>query len=320
MARSKGSANFSGSLEVLAGAPLDARLVVSTKTDLTNSGSYPYKYIGMVVSVQDEQSIYMLVGNDSTNISNWKELGKQGEEIQKTSLPLAGSTEEGNIYQYIGATGNELTHGYFYECVEDDGVYQWEAISVQEGSGASLPAGGTTGQALVKKSNADQDVEWSDVGGGGGTYTGGNGINIDANNEITTDNMGSVDMSEVVTPLPGISSRNINYSTTEQRIGSWIDGGPLYQKTFYLGNLPNATTTTYNFVNPDISKIINIQGVAISETEQAFLNLPHASLSGSTVMIYATINSNGLNIIIGSTIDRSTYVGYVTLQYTKTTD
>lgn len=30
------------------------------------------------------------------------------------------------------------------------------------GGGASLPTGGTTGQALVKKSDADNDVEWSD--------------------------------------------------------------------------------------------------------------------------------------------------------------
>ena len=30
-----------------------------------------------------------------------------------------------------------------------------------------IPVGGTTGQALVKKTNADGDVEWSDTGGGG---------------------------------------------------------------------------------------------------------------------------------------------------------
>ena len=29
--------------------------------------------------------------------------------------------------------------------------------------GAEFPEGGTTGQALIKKSNADQDVEWGDV-------------------------------------------------------------------------------------------------------------------------------------------------------------
>ena len=37
-------------------------------------------------------------------------------------------------------------------------------------SGASYPSGGTTGQALVKRSNADADVEWADVGGAIFTY------------------------------------------------------------------------------------------------------------------------------------------------------
>ena len=36
------------------------------------------------------------------------------------------------------------------------------------GGGSSLPDGGTTGQALVKKSNTNQDVEWKNVGSGGG--------------------------------------------------------------------------------------------------------------------------------------------------------
>lgn len=39
--------------------------------------------------------------------------------------------------------------------------------------GASLPSGGTTGQALVKASNADNDVQWASVGGGSGLPNGG---------------------------------------------------------------------------------------------------------------------------------------------------
>jgi hypothetical protein len=37
--------------------------------------------------------------------------------------------------------------------------------------GVGVPAGGTTGQALVKNSNTDFDTEWSDVAAGGGTET-----------------------------------------------------------------------------------------------------------------------------------------------------
>lgn len=89
MARSKGSANFSGSLEVLAGAPLDARLVVETKADLTAATSYPYKYIGMIVSVKSEQKAYMLIASDPTSEASWKAIGS--DSIDVTVYKPAGS-------------------------------------------------------------------------------------------------------------------------------------------------------------------------------------------------------------------------------------
>lgn len=55
--------------------------------------------------------------------------------IQKTTLPTASATEEGNIYQYTGATTGIYTNGYFYKCINNGGTYSWEAISVQSGGG-----------------------------------------------------------------------------------------------------------------------------------------------------------------------------------------
>lgn len=52
-----------------------------------------------------------------------------GQSIQVDELPVASATEEGKIYQYIGASGT-YKHGYFYECVEDDGVYSWEEKTI----------------------------------------------------------------------------------------------------------------------------------------------------------------------------------------------
>ena len=74
MARSKGSANLAASLEVLAGAPLDAREVVQTKSALTDSESFPYKYIGMEVYVVSENKKYRLIANDPTDIESWEEI------------------------------------------------------------------------------------------------------------------------------------------------------------------------------------------------------------------------------------------------------
>ena len=52
-----------------------------------------------------------------------------------------------------------------------DPVQGWvdEANEVLEQVQEAIPAGGTTGQVLAKKTNADRDLEWVDQTGGGGT-------------------------------------------------------------------------------------------------------------------------------------------------------
>lgn len=78
------------------------------------------------------------VGNNTYDIKDTTArsgLANKQDIIQKTTLPTASLTEEGNIYQYIGATGNGLTNGYFYKCVNNSGTYSWQAIDVQAGGG-----------------------------------------------------------------------------------------------------------------------------------------------------------------------------------------
>ena len=76
MARKKGSSNLAASLEVLAGAPLDARTVVDSKSDLTTAATFSYYYVGMPVYVIAESKMYVLTGSDPTVATNWKELGE----------------------------------------------------------------------------------------------------------------------------------------------------------------------------------------------------------------------------------------------------
>lgn len=78
MARQKGANSFSGNLEPLAGAALDARTVAPTKADLTVAANYPYSYVGMVVAVQDEGKLYILTAKPTTVADNWKEIGSSG--------------------------------------------------------------------------------------------------------------------------------------------------------------------------------------------------------------------------------------------------
>ena len=108
MARTPGTYTLAGTLELQADAPADARLQVKTKADLTAAGSFPYKYIGMIVSVESEQKAYMLIGADPTLVASWKDMGEGGG-----SSTLSGLTDvnidtptEGQVLSY-DATNEE---------------------------------------------------------------------------------------------------------------------------------------------------------------------------------------------------------------------
>lgn len=52
--------------------------------------------------------------------------------IQVSTMPTASISELGKVYQYIGSTTSEFTHGYFYQCDEESGSYSWNQIIVQD--------------------------------------------------------------------------------------------------------------------------------------------------------------------------------------------
>lgn len=83
MGRNKGTFNFAANFEVLTKAPLDARLVVDTKANLTQTsiwqdgGGNAWLYKGIVVSVVSDPSttnngLYFLTDENSyTNLNSW---------------------------------------------------------------------------------------------------------------------------------------------------------------------------------------------------------------------------------------------------------
>ena len=81
MARNKGTFQFAANFEVKAAAALDPRVAVATKAELIAKETWPYDgdtiylYKGIVVSVADENALYMLIDTDkilSTDYSGWK--------------------------------------------------------------------------------------------------------------------------------------------------------------------------------------------------------------------------------------------------------
>lgn len=159
--------------------------------------------------------------------------------------------------------------------------------------------------------------QWYGKSGGGGTdYTAGDGIVIE-NDEISTDNMPAEDMSEVASPMPSVMSRRFKYSTEEQVVGEWIDGKPVYQKTWIglsisTGASANAWIDIVLAEPSDVDTFVNCTLYTNSGQNGS-------SLLINPIEVTRVDNSLvGFRCQIGSATDRNIIAA--TLQYTKTTD
>lgn len=164
-------------------------------------------------------------------------------------------------------------------------------------------------------------------GGGsapGPEYTAGDGIVIE-NDEISVDEMPAEDMNEIVTPLPGVMSRRMKYSTEEQVIGEWIDGKPLYQKTIQT-TLPSGTTVgTMAMKNVPIGASVDFGYVVESFISSGGSNFSMLYMDNDkNGVTKATINNNNNsqnpNCVVLYASRWFDTTCYITIRYTKTTD
>ena len=57
-----------------------------------------------------------------------------GTEVQKDEMPTATAQQLGQVYQYVGPTDINYTHGYYYECKFNGVDYYWDQTDVQPSS------------------------------------------------------------------------------------------------------------------------------------------------------------------------------------------
>ena len=135
MARSIGTMKLSSNIEPRLGAPLDARMVVPTYTDLTTSDNWPYAYVGMIVAVQATGKLYILKAQPATTAANWAEVGsttdlsnyytkpevdalissvyKPSGSVTFANLPTLSGDVLGNVYNVTNSftTTNDFIEG-----------------------------------------------------------------------------------------------------------------------------------------------------------------------------------------------------------------
>lgn len=170
--------------------------------------------------------------------------------------------------------------------------------------GEGIPTGGTTGQVLSKKSNANYDYEWT-------------------NNEATVeviDNLTSTDTTKPLSANMGrILNQRLNFYIEETVIGTWIDGKPIYRKVvqynksstggvninlsdFGITNVENIWLNNNSFIKSkqnEFKPVNNLESVEVF----SFCNFP------STTTMRLSTNNNYL-----------TGMWTLIIEYTKTTD
>lgn len=105
------------------------------------------------------------------------------------------------------------------------------------------------------------------------------------------------------------------YSTEERRIGTWIDGKPIYQKTFYFGDINVSAGVTVLPITKSELEIDRVLGGFIST-----LGATSTMYDGNGSMAWM---NNSTNLGISQRVSSSTTMckGVIgVLEYTKTTD
>jgi hypothetical protein len=105
-----------------------------------------------------------------------------------------------------------------------------------------------------------------------------------------------------------------DYSTEEKIIGSWIDGKSLYRKVISLGNLPNATTKE---IATGLSNVIVTKITGYARTSGTNIPLPYIDTGSAANGIMFITRENGSKLIVTAGTNRSAWIGYVSLEYTK---
>lgn len=175
--------------------------------------------------------------------------------------------------------------------------------------------------------NNNMNIIDQNLGGGGGS--GGHTIYDKDGNALAQESglqfTGSVNVTDdnvngrTVVDVSGGSNLILDaqiYSTEEKQVGVWTDKKPLYEITVPLGALPN------NAIKTVPHGIANVDMIFVSDSffqtgagASSYLNFTNDSTAGQIEIL---VDKTNIEIWAGS--NRSSWNGYATVRYTKTTD
>lgn len=209
-----------------------------------------------------------------------------------------GGGDTYNVYGAFIDTNRVITSGSYslslsYTATED--CFFYTAVALNNNTGGSCAVDGETVSSW-----------WN---GSGGTVAEGIGIYLKRGQTFTATATNSSSSGYSVYGLTqGTNQVGHNYSTSEQVIGTFIDGKPIYERSWDFSGSPitinsNSWRST-GIIPTDIKRIIGVEGINPDGTCWGFLS---ASCAESTIEL---LNIRNTAIV----------VSYLTLRYQKTTD
>lgn len=339
MARQKGSASFSGTIEPLAGGALDARSIISTKADLTAANTFPYPYIGMETYVVAENKKYRLIGSDPTNIDNWEDINGSSGGLGKN---ITAAIDVGGI-----DAGDTFAQGISYDDMWDallnptlyptftnpsvnlsysaDAYYEVKSTISAKTAIASLnrgsitPAYGTSGYRSGEASNyaiatSGADTEYSDSSASSGTFS------VPA---LTRSTKGNIVLTATVSYAAGEQpkdSKGNNYDSPLPAGSKTASKTMQFIQAYFYGKSSTPTVSNFN----GLSKSVTAKGEKKFKytTNNEYMVIAYDSSYGNLKTI---LDPNSFDVTSGwtkstLTVDGFTYNVYVANSPTTDTD
>lgn len=178
MARNKGTFQFAANFEVKAAAALDPRVMVATKAELIAKETWPYDgdtiylYKGILVSVQEENAIYMLVDADkilSTDYSGWLRVDAGNAEqvevvdnLESDAIDKALSAKQGKVLMgEVSDIKQKIASIYSFKGSVDN----FEALPTNAVAGDVYNVVAANGNIPAGTNYAWNGTEWDALGG-----------------------------------------------------------------------------------------------------------------------------------------------------------
>lgn len=110
------------------------------------------------------------------------------------------------------------------------------------------------------------------------------------------------------------------YSMEERRIGTWIDGKPLYRKAFFgITPATNTVSVLADLSDLSIDTVVSGEGMCDSTLQVGIVSIPYIREGVGIVSVGVSNDKTSLNIYtVNSTFQSKTF--HYLLKYTKTTD